>query len=264
VLGGEATWEEPARAVLERHEPVVRHFLTEQDVQTNEVQRSWMLVPCFLAAARRSGADALDIVELGPSAGLNLLWDRYRCEYAHGACGPIDAPLVLTGEERAPVPADVLMQRPRVASRIGLDLAPLDASTEEGVRLLRSFVWPGQDWRLAQLDRALGVLREDPPELVRGDVLEDLARVLAQRPHNGLLLVYATNVLDYVGVDGRARVFSVLEDAARDRAIALVANAPVQDGAVDHQALALRVYPGGEPETLALADFHGAWIDWRA
>jgi hypothetical protein len=264
VLGGEATWEEPTRVVLERHKTVVRRFLTEQDVQTNEVQRSWMLVPCFLEAARRVGADALDVVELGPSAGLNLLWDRYRCEYRDGACGPLDAALVLTGDERAPVPVDVLEQHPRVASRIGLDLAPLDASTEEGVRLLRSFVWPGQDWRLVQLDRALEILRRDPPELVRGDVLEDLARLLADRPHNGLLIVYATNVLDYVGVDGRERVFSVLEDAARDRAIALVANAPVQDGAVDHQALALRVYPGSEPETLALADFHGAWIDWRA
>jgi hypothetical protein len=71
-------------------------------------------------------------------------------------------------------------------------------------------------------------------------------------------------VLDYLGVDGRARVWAMLDEAAAERPLVFVANAPAGDGARTYQALVARFYPGGEPEELALADFHGAWIDWQA
>ena len=48
VLGGEAAWDDP----LEAHADFLREFVATQGVQTNEVQRSWMLLPCFLRAAR--------------------------------------------------------------------------------------------------------------------------------------------------------------------------------------------------------------------
>ena len=46
--------------------------------------------------------------ELGPSAGLNLLWDRYRYVYRAGTWGASGSPVVLRGEELHPVPADML------------------------------------------------------------------------------------------------------------------------------------------------------------
>jgi hypothetical protein len=30
-----------------------------------------------------------------------------------------------------------------------------------------------------------------------------------------------------------------------------------------HPVLQLTLWPGGETRTLALADFHGRWMDWR-
>ena len=51
VLAGDASWDDSA---LETHAEFLREFVREQSVQTNEVQRSWMLLPCFLA--RRAGA----------------------------------------------------------------------------------------------------------------------------------------------------------------------------------------------------------------
>jgi len=74
VLAGEASWDDPVDA----HAEFLREFVRTQSVQTNEVQRSWVLLPCFLRAAELLGVDELDVVELGPSAGLNLVWDRYR------------------------------------------------------------------------------------------------------------------------------------------------------------------------------------------
>src|SRR5439155_2003783 len=110
VLGGEAGWDDP----LEAHANFLHEFVRAKHVQTNEVQRSWVLLPCFLRAAELLGADELDVVELGPSAGLNLVWDRYRYVYAAGSWGPEDGVLRLTGDERSTVPAALLDLVPRV------------------------------------------------------------------------------------------------------------------------------------------------------
>ena len=53
-------------------------------MQTNEVQRAWGLLPAFLFVA---DGRPFDLLELGPSAGLNLLWDRYRFRYSSGTWG---------------------------------------------------------------------------------------------------------------------------------------------------------------------------------
>jgi hypothetical protein len=103
VLDGRASWDAVSDALVDERE-FLRGFVAEQAVQTNEVQRCWALLPCFLEAARRSGADTLDLIELGPSAGLNLVWDRDAYGYEEGAWGPAGAPLELRGEERRAVP----------------------------------------------------------------------------------------------------------------------------------------------------------------
>ena len=59
--------------------------------------------------------------------------------------------------------------------RIGIDRSPIDVTTEDGARLLRSFVWAGQEGRMERLDRAIEAVREDPPQLVTGDYVERAA-----------------------------------------------------------------------------------------
>ena len=73
VLAGEEpdAWERFGDVLQERKD-WSRRFVAEQPVQTNEVQRCWALLPAFLWAV---GGQAVDLIELGPSAGLNLYWD---------------------------------------------------------------------------------------------------------------------------------------------------------------------------------------------
>lgn len=42
--------------------------------------------------------------------------------------------------------------------------------------------------------------------------------------------------------------------------------APLQplDGSHDHYGLFVQVWPDGERVEVAHAEFHGAWLDWRA
>src|SRR5207253_10585439 len=74
VLAGRASWEDVSAALRDEADFLGDWVATER-VQTNEPRRCWWLVPCFLEVGRRTGAGTFDCLELGCSAGLNLLWD---------------------------------------------------------------------------------------------------------------------------------------------------------------------------------------------
>jgi hypothetical protein len=260
VLSGHASWNDLDAALAHPELPQ----LARRPVQTNEVRRSWTLLPCFLEIARRTGAETIDLLELGASAGFNLLWDRYRYRYEAGTWGGRDALLELDGQERTPVPAGLLELAARVRRRRGIDLDPVDVTTEEGALLLRSFVWPGQEGRLERLDAAIEAVRRQPPELVRGDLVELLPHALAERAPDALTLVFQTAVVGYLSEAGWEQARSALTEAGREGGLALIwTDRPAPD-VHSHWGLWLQLWPGGEPELLAHADFHGAWLEWVA
>jgi hypothetical protein len=246
---------------LVEHRNALRAFVARGGVQTNEVQRSWVLLPGFLELSRRTGADTLDLIELGSSAGLNLYWDRYRHRYEAGEWGPADAPLSLSARERRPVPAALLRRTPRVRSRTGIDLEPIDVTTEAGARLLKSFVWADQHERLARLDCALAAVRDDPPRLVRGDYVELLPDLLARRADGALTVVFATATLNHLSQDERKRVHRTLGEAGADSPLAFLWTGRPR---MDETAWGIRLvlWPGEVRVFLGHADYHGAWLEW--
>lgn len=265
ALTGE--WEDFRAAIDENRDWVVR-FLAEQSVQTNEVQRCFALLPGFLTIARATGKK-LDLLELGPSAGLNLLWDRYRYTYAAGTWGPADARLSLGGEERAPVPADLLTTSVEVRRRRGLDLDPVDVTTEHGERLLRAFLWPGRREREERLGRAIETLRESPPELVRADYVERLALALEERDPGSLTVVFETASRGYLSPEQQARVRAALDAAAAAGPLGWLATQTAHEARADggdpdsSYFLELAVWPELDRTVVAACDFHGNWLEWR-
>ena len=93
-------------------------------------------------------------------------------ETCASSAGPLSPAGDVVEVQRAPVPATVLATETAVGRRRGIDLNPVDVTTDHGARLLRAFVWPGREERAARLEKAIAILREDPPELVRGDYVE--------------------------------------------------------------------------------------------
>jgi hypothetical protein len=260
VLTGRASWD-AVDAALDEHADFLRQAVAERRVQTNEVQRCWALLPCFLELARRSGYEEIDLVELGPSAGLNLVWDRYSYSYEAGAWGPPAASLELRGEERGAVPGELLSIRPRVGRRVGIDVAPIDVTTDEGALLLKSFVWADQTHRLELLDRAISTLRADPPELVRGDIADELPRVLAERRGDALTIVWQTAVLGYLPDADRARVHEALAAAGAEGQLAWLSG-DESERSQQEWALQATLWPDGNRFLLGYADWHGSWLEW--
>ena len=251
VLAGEASWDDP----VDEHADFLRDFVRTQSVQTNEVQRSWVLLPCFLRAAELLGVDELDVVELGPSAGLNLVWDRYGYAYAEGEWGPDGTPLRLSGREESRVPDRLLARAPRVTRRVGIDRAPVDVTTEDGARLLECFLWAGQEERMKRLACAIDVVRANPPRLVRGDLADELPSVLEDRP----TLVFQTAVFPYLSDETRSAVRAALEHAPAPVAF-VTAGRP--RGREHGWGMRIELYPAATREFVGHADFHGAWLDY--
>ncbi|MER7009443.1 DUF2332 domain-containing protein [Dactylosporangium sp. NPDC000555] len=191
--------------VLGHRDAVVATMLARR-TQTNEPGRCAALYPALAALPQ-----PLALLEVGASAGLCLLPDRYAYEYTRDngttvRAGAADgAPRLHCRVEGAPpaVGADAV----RVAWRAGIDLNPLDVTDEDDVRWLRTLVWPEQLDRLARLDAALEVARRDPPRVVAGDLNARLDELVAEAGGavraGATLVVFHTAVLDYVPEPGR-------------------------------------------------------------
>ena len=147
--------------------------------QTNEPARCATLLPVLASLPQ-----PLALLEVGTSAGLCLLPDRYGYDYGDGR--PLGAPALDGGgpvfrcevDDATPVPAAV----PEVAWRAGLDLAPIDVTDDESVSWLESLVWPGDRDRIGPLRAAIAVARADPPRVVQGDLRHDLTALAQQAP----------------------------------------------------------------------------------
>jgi hypothetical protein len=261
ALSGE--WDDFRSALVARRHFLAR-FVREQAVQTNEVQRCFALLPAFLELAREHGAETLDLVELGPSAGLNLLWDRYGYAYRAGRWGSSE--LLLRGVEYAPVPREVLERRPAVRRRLGIDLNPVDVTSEHGARLLHAFIWPGRVERAQRLKQAIAILRREPPTLVRGDYVELLPAVLAERDEQALTVVFQTASTGYIGRERRAELRELLAAAGKEGPLGWISTRAVEEleeHRHDSYELEIGLWPGGERRFLMRCDFHGNWIRWR-
>jgi hypothetical protein len=132
------------RDFMAKAPPSLWNKLRDARVQTNEVDRSvpWMLVA---AAAFRSRGIPFHFVEIGASAGLNLIGDHvpHDCRFLGKDDQPVDPPVAWNGMPHAAV------------SRDGLDLFPRHLSNPEDRLWLKACVWAEDTARLARLDRAV-------------------------------------------------------------------------------------------------------------
>jgi hypothetical protein len=249
------------RGVLEANRDWIARFVAEHPIQTNEVQRCWGLLPGFLSVA---DGRPIDLIELGPSGGLNLYWDRYRYRYGERAWGPPGAPLELAGETEGGPPPELLDVQVEVRLRFGVERRPVDVTTDHGAHLLEAFVWADQTARLERLRRAIEIAREDPPRLMEGDFVEVLPALLAERDLDALTVVYHSAATIYLSEQDRVRIRETLEAEGRRGSLAEVSYEVARDEPTyEGFALDVRSWPG-DWRRLALLDGHANRLEWVA
>ena len=247
------------------HERAVVELVSKRITNTNEVARSTSLYPAFDHVARQTSAD-LHMIEIGPSAGLNLNWDRYRYIYRRNGSeilsrGEPAALMTLQAELRGDLTPPLAPSMPKVVSRVGLELNPVDLQNPEDRLWLKALIFPELTPRFARLEGAIATALSHPSKILFGNALELLEGVTQSLPSTGIPVVYHSFVTYQFSTAMRERLQNTIVELSRSRPLYRVS---IEWDGADHPVAVTR-YENGRAEKTILADCnpHGAWLEWR-
>lgn len=236
----------------------------EHPTQTNEVCRSSAFMAALTLLSARHGMP-FELLEIGASAGLNLLLDRYGHDLGGRRCGDISSPLQLVPRWDGPMLPDAPV---RIASARGVDLRPLRLDDEQTRERLQSYVWPGDHVRADHLERAIRLASQTTPVVERGSAVPWLADELRKPQSAGTMrVIQHSMVRQYLQPGDRATLINVVGQAGLrasvERPLALMG---LEWNAPRTKVLLMLIRWTGEPigEVRILAECHpyGASIRW--
>jgi hypothetical protein len=213
------------------HGDELRQLLRDSSTQTNEIRRC-VALRLGLDHVRERWGEPLALVEVGASAGLNLLVDRYRYRVGgqeQEASPATDSPVLVSCQLVGQAPAGrILGPVPRISSRLGIDSRPVNLAAPGARAWLEAFIWPEQADDLATLRGAVELAAATAAvTVVHGDATADTARLLGQLPGREPVVVFTASLLSYLDAAGRTAFAGQLEEAAGHRPVAWVfAEAP--------------------------------------
>lgn len=260
---------------LERQEDLLQVIRT-RNTQTNEVGRCSQFLPVFGMIEQEVGPVAH--IDVGTSAGLNLLLPRLAYDYSPGgSVHPAEPTSVVLrcearGDRVVPVPATM----PVVARSVGLDMAPIDVLDDDAVRWLEACVWPDQPDRFARLVAVIEMARRQPPDVRAGDAVRDLAPLVAEVRTDAHPVITNSWVLSYLPDDVRLTYVDELDRLGSEHDLSwVIAEAPAAtpglpvpttDPPEEITVISLVRWRGGvrSVQRLGTTHPHGYWVRWEA
>jgi hypothetical protein len=247
---------------LIHHDEIVA-LLATRVTNTNEVGRSAFLHAGFAALAPEA-PQPFHVIEIGPSAGLNLYWDRYGYRYVGDGetfiCGAPGAGLVIeTPLKGGHVPP--LNPTPRIGMRIGLELHPVDLDHAGDRDWLKALVWPEHEARFRRLELALRVNEAWPHDIRAGDALELLPGAIAGIPERETLCVYHTLTVYQFPDEAKTAIDDLLTLTSLRRPLWRLS----LERTDNQYPLTLTYYADGAKtaRVLAFCGPQGSWFEWR-
>lgn len=230
--------------------------------QTNEAGRSASFVAALHWLANRTTA-TFDLFEIGSSAGMNLLIDRYRYDLAGIISGPANCAVTIAPDWRGPPPPATPFAIARVR---GCDLNPIAVQSDAAADRLRAYVWPEAAARFARMDAGIAMIRQHGVDLVQADAADWIEARLAEPPVPGQTRVLMHSIVwQYLPPATQARIAAAMDAAGAvatpDAPLAWIALET--NRATFRHELRVRYWPGGDTAMrLGDAHAHGAWVEW--
>lgn len=253
------------------HADGLRELLATRSTQTNEIGRTALFLPVFGIVEQEVGP--LVHVDVGASAGLNLLHPHYDFVFEPGGTVGTESTVRLTCGTRGEPP--IPTRRPVVTAAIGLDAAPVDVRDPDQARWLEACVWPDQVERFERLAAAVAIAVDVGVDLRHGDAVAGVGALLAEAAGSGHPVVTTSWVLNYLTSQQRTDFVAALDAAGAERDLSWIyaenpalcpelPSAPIRpDGPT---ALVLVRWRNGRRTAAHLADTHphGRWLHWLA
>ena len=230
--------------------------------QTNEAGRSSSFVAALHWLASRT-TGVFELNEIGSSAGMNLLIDRYGYDLGGVVSGPADAPCTIRPDWQGAPPPDT---RFRIASVRGCDIQPNDVRDAAAADRLIAYIWPEAHARFERMEAGIAMIRERQVDLVQADAADWITARLAVPQGAGVTRVLMHSIVwQYIPPERRAMIKAAMAkagaQATTERPLAWVALET--NRATFRHELKVRHWPGdGEPHLLGEAQAHGAWVRW--
>jgi hypothetical protein len=236
--------------------------------QTNEAGRSASIMAGLLWLAQRVRYPSFDLFELGASAGVNTMLDRYFFRLGETETGPPTSPMQIVPEWRGASPP-----APPAGFSItvvkGCDIAPINLADPDAALRLKAYVWPDATERMARIDAAIALAGAQPPDLIAADAGDFAAEMLARPSQPGTARVMFHSIMwQYMPATTQARITAAFEAAGEqatpDTPLGWIALET--DPATFRHELRVRLWDGeahhGEEHLLSHAHPHGAWVEW--
>ena len=254
------------------HRSLVLERMSGRSTQTNEIGRNAVL---SAGLAEASQGTPVALIDVGCSAGLNLLVDRYRIDRSDGrVLGDTESEITIRTEiSGRPMPTTTA----QIAWRRGIDLDPPDLDDETSVRWLLACQWPDDLARFERSRRAMGLWRSvrPRPAVVTGDALSTLEQVIHEVPDDLLIVVQHSWVATYMSIEDQQALAALLRHEMQRRPLAWLSfEHPRLVPGLSHPAGSVERIPGAttlflegsglEPRVLAQAHPHGSWVRWEA
>gem|GEM_PF-1324269 len=136
--------------------------------QTNEAGRSASFMAALLWLSPRIGG-TFELNEIGASAGINTMMDRYHYNLGGVSAGPAHSLMQIKPEWIGSPPPDAHVEIVQIS---GCDQAPVDLSDVDAALRVKSYVWPENADRLERMDAAIALAAQSPPYVVQADALD--------------------------------------------------------------------------------------------
>ncbi|MDJ0612686.1 MAG: DUF2332 family protein [Rhizobiaceae bacterium] len=230
--------------------------------QTNEVARASIIYSGLSVIAKRFGLP-LSLYEMGCSGGLNLQCAQFGYQFKGVEFGDNASILQLSPDWSGELPPDANVE---ILSRQGCDLNPLSVMDADDAAKLVAYLWPDQPLRIARVEAAIAIAKNDPPKLEKADAaawVED--RFQADGAKGNVRVLYDTIAWNYFPDPVKDRIDQHMHEVGS----AANADNPIAwltfefDEEDKGPFLKLRTWPGGgQAEILASADPHVNKIHW--
>ncbi len=242
------------------HRKEIIDLLQKRLVQTNEIRRCTYLYPSFCYIYNKVKRP-LSLVEIGTSAGLQLLWDRYSYSYGtEEIYGDPNSSVHLTAQLRNGNVPELSQIIPTVASRVGIDLHGIDLSNEDDYLWLKSLIWSEHRERLETFEKAAKLFNAYPVKLVEGDGISLLPDIVEQVPTDTILCIFHTHVANQIPEDLKRKLLDNVRAIGDTRDVFHLYN-----NISDIGKLHLDYFINGTEfnEVIGDTDGHGRWFDWN-
>ncbi|HLR63033.1 MAG TPA: DUF2332 domain-containing protein [Lentibacillus sp.] len=234
-------------------------ILRNKLVQTNEVRRCAYLYPIFSYIYHKT-KKPLSLIEIGTSAGLQLLWDKYSYTYGTDQIyGDKRSHVHITSEIKDGNNPPLPTESPPVASKIGLDLDISDLKNAEDYLWLKSLIWPEHQDRLALFEKAVERFTDNPVELIEDDGIALLEDVVETRPEDTVICIFHTHVANQIPEHAKYELLGKVKKIGSNRDVFHLYNN------MWDRKLHLDYYLDGVEfnQTIGETDGHGRWFEWN-